>query len=213
MGNHDEPRIATRLGPAQARAAMMLLLTLRGTPTLYYGDEIGMEDVPIPPECEQDLWNKLTPGLGLGRDPERTPMQWDGADNAGFCAPGVLPWLPIAADFRRRNVEAQRGEPRSMLSLTRALLALRRATPALHSGSLRMVEGAPEDCLVYVREHGGVRRLVALSFADEPRTLGMDAGDGGRVVLSTELDREGEAVAGVLGLRGHEGCVVALAGR
>ena len=213
MGNHDEPRIASRLGPTQGRNAMMLLLTLRGTPTLYYGDEIGMEDVPIPPEREQDPWGKLTPGLGLGRDPQRTPMQWDGAANAGFCAPGVLPWLPIAADSRRRNVETQRHEARSMLLLTRALLALRRATPALHSGSLRVVDGVPDDCLVYVREHGGVRRLVALSFADEVRTVRMDALGEGRMVLSTEMDREADVVTGVLGLRGHEGCIVALAGQ
>ncbi len=77
LGNHDQPRIASRVGAAQARVAAMLLLTLRGTPTLYYGDELGMQDVPIPPRPVQDPWEKNEPGLGLGRDPERTPMQWD----------------------------------------------------------------------------------------------------------------------------------------
>src|SRR5690606_16686417 len=75
LGNHDQPRIATRVGPAQARVAAMMLLTLRGTPTLYYGDEIGMRNVPIPPDMVQDPYEKNNPGLGLGRDPERTPMQ------------------------------------------------------------------------------------------------------------------------------------------
>ena len=72
LSNHDEPRIATRVGPEQARVAMLLLLTLRGTPTLYYGDEIGMHDVEIPPEYIQDPSEKSQPGRGLGRDPERT---------------------------------------------------------------------------------------------------------------------------------------------
>jgi len=84
LGNHDRPRIGSRVGPAQARLAAMLLLTLRGTPTLYYGDEIGMHDVEIPPEKVQDPFEKNVPGRGLGRDPQRTPMQWSAAKHAGF---------------------------------------------------------------------------------------------------------------------------------
>ena len=81
LSNHDKPRIATRAGSAeQARVARMLLLTLRGTPTLYYGDELGMEHVPIPPDEIQDPFEKLDPGRGQGRDPQRTPMQWDGSE-------------------------------------------------------------------------------------------------------------------------------------
>ena len=84
LGNHDRSRVASRIGPAQARVAAMLLLTLRGTPTIYQGEEIGMADVPIPTQCLRDPWEKNVPGLGLGRDPERTPMQWDASGNAGF---------------------------------------------------------------------------------------------------------------------------------
>ncbi len=84
LGNHDRHRIASRIGPEQARVAAMLLLTLRGTPTVYYGDEIGMHDVPIPPEAAQDPWELNVPGLGLGRDPERTPMQWDAGRTCWF---------------------------------------------------------------------------------------------------------------------------------
>src|SRR5687768_12175018 len=84
LGNHDRPRIASRVGAAQARVAAMLLLTLRGTPTLYYGDELGMEGVAIPSHLAQDPWERRQPGLGLGRDPSRTPMQWDCSLHAGF---------------------------------------------------------------------------------------------------------------------------------
>ena len=141
LGNHDEARIATRVGPTRARAAMMLLLTLRGTPTLYYGDELGMQDVPIPPERAQDPWGKRV-GLGLGRDPARTPMQWDAGPSAGFCPADAEPWLPLAPDYRQVNVAAQHADPRSTLALTRRLLALRRASPALALGSYRPL-GSP----------------------------------------------------------------------
>ena len=92
LGNHDIHRIASRVGPAQARTAAMMLLTLRGTPTMYYGDEIGMADVPIPPECVHDPLERNVPGLGLGRDPQRSPMQWTSGVHSGFS--DGEPWLP-----------------------------------------------------------------------------------------------------------------------
>ncbi|MBX6340831.1 MAG: alpha-amylase, partial [Thermomicrobiaceae bacterium] len=133
LGNHDRSRIASRVGPEQARVAAMLLLTLRGTPTMYYGDEIGMRDVLIPPDRVQDPLERNVPGIGLGRDPERTPMQWEPGPNAGFTT--GEPWLPLADDYQTCNVEVEREDPRSMLSLYRRLIALRRAEPALHVGS------------------------------------------------------------------------------
>jgi alpha-glucosidase len=102
LGNHDRARIASRVGEAQARVAAMLLLTLRGTPTLYNGDEIGMQDVPIPPELVQDPFEKNVPGIGVGRDPERTPMQWDASPSAGFST--GTPWLPVADNYAVVNV-------------------------------------------------------------------------------------------------------------
>jgi alpha-glucosidase len=84
LGNHDRARVASRVGPAQARVAAMLLLTLRGTPTIYQGDELGMENVPIPAERVMDPWEKNVPGKGLGRDPVRTPIAWTGGEGAGF---------------------------------------------------------------------------------------------------------------------------------
>ncbi len=208
LGNHDQHRIATRVGPAQARVAAMLLLTLRGTPTLYYGDEIGMRDVPIPPHRVQDPFEKNVPGRGLGRDPERTPMQWSAAANAGFTT--GAPWLPVADDFTRVNVEAQRGDSGSMLALYNRLIALRRGEPALEVGRYEPVE-AEDDVLAYVRRarESESAFLVALNLgarANVLRPIG-----GGDIVLSTHLDRDGEHVAGELRLRADEGVVVRLA--
>ena len=119
LSNHDEHRVATRVGRDQARNAMLLLLTLRGTPTLYYGEELGMENVPIRPDRAQDPWGLRVPGRGLGRDPERTPMPWDDTETAGFAAPGVQPWLPLGDEAATLNVESERASPDSMRSMTR----------------------------------------------------------------------------------------------
>jgi alpha-glucosidase len=210
LGNHDESRIASRVGREQARAAMLLLLTLRGTPTLYYGDEIGMEDVPVPPGRVRDPFENASPGQGLGRDPERSPMQWSAGTNAGFCPEGVEPWLPVAGDYREVNVEEQAEDPRSMLSLTRRLLALRQELPALHAGGYEpLLDGVPEDCLAYLRRHvEGGDCFVALNFSGEARELRLQDGLKGRVLLSTFLDREGGTNRGALRLRANEGVVV-----
>ncbi len=102
LGNHDRPRVASRVGPAQARVAAMLLLTLRGTPTLYYGDEIGMHQVAIAPDQVRDPFEKNVPGIGVGRDGCRTPMQWNATPHAGFST--ATPWLPLSDDFAQENV-------------------------------------------------------------------------------------------------------------
>jgi len=208
LGNHDEHRIATRLGQAAARSAMLLLLTLRGTPTLYYGDELGMEDVPVPPDRVQDPWGRNVPGLDLGRDPERTPMQWDATPNAGFTSPSARPWLPLAADFATRNVEAQSAHPESMLELTRALLAVRKRHPALQRGSYRPVDGAPESTFVFVREHAGDRMQVAVNFGSSAEDVPIE-GAAARALTSTH---PGAAIAsrGSYRLRPHEGVVLQL---
>jgi alpha-glucosidase len=206
LSNHDRPRIASRVGAAQGRVAAMLLLTLRGTPTVYYGDEIGMHDVPILPELVQDPWERNVPGLGLGRDPERTPMQWDAGPSAGFTT--GTPWLPIAEDYTAVNIAAERGDPRSMLTLYRRLIAMRRAWPALAVGSYAPVS-ASGDLLAYVRECDGRRMLVLLNLGGTPCTFDLrGAGIAGRVALSTYLDRYGEEASGVIALRADEGVII-----
>ncbi len=168
IGSHDAPRIAARIGEAQARVAAMLLLTLRGTPTLYQGDEIGIGKVDIPPERIRDPQHLRQPTLDIGRDRSRTPMPWDGSPHAGFTT--GEPWLPMNADWATRNVAAQEGDPASMMTLYRALLALRRATPALSVGSYHAV-AADRDVLAYERRHDGERLLIALNLSGEPRRL------------------------------------------
>ena len=161
--NHDRKRIATRVGAAQARTAAVLLLTLRGTPTLYYGDELGLTDVAVPPEREQDPWGvNVPPGTGAT---VRTPMQWDAGPNAGFSA--GEPWLPLGDDADVRNVAVQREDPDSMLALHRDLLSLRRAEPALRAGDHRTV-AAEGDVLAYERSHGD-RRCSSRSTSGRPR--------------------------------------------
>ncbi len=189
---------------------MALLLTLRGTPTLYYGDELALPDVPVPPGQVQDPWGRRVEGLGLGRDPARTPMQWDGSPGAGFTRPGVRPWLPLSADTATRNVEAQSRDPESMLSLTRRLLALRRARPALHRGTYRPVDGVPDGVYAFRREHGPDRLLVLLSFLPAPARVRLPE-RARSLLLSTEPGGGPEARDAAV-LRPHEGAVLELQG-
>ena len=210
LGNHDVHRVASRVGPEQARLGMMLLLTLRGTPTLYYGDEIGMHDVEVLPNQVHDPYEKNIPGVGLGRDPERTPMQWDAGPRAGFCRPDVEPWLPIASDYSTINVAVESEDPRSMLALTRALIQTRRTTPALSRGAYCAVHSASSDCFLFVREDAGHRVLVALNFSDADQTVSAGESGRGSVLLSTRHDRDGEVELASLSLRPNEGLIVAL---
>jgi len=208
LGNHDQHRIASRIGPAQARVAAMLLLTLRGTPTLYYGDEIGMRDVDIALHEIQDPFEKNVPGRGLGRDPERTPMQWNAAANAGFTT--GKPWLPLAPDYREVNVAAQRDAPGSMLRLYRELIALRRSEPALAVGSFEPIK-TEGDVLAYMRRASREEShfLVALNLGHQPQSV--RATLSGTLALSTHLERTGEPIDGTIALRPDEGVIVRLA--
>ena len=217
LGNHDQHRLATRVGPSQARVANMLLLTLRGTPTSYYGDELGMEDVAIPPEKIQDPPAVNQPEIAhiVGRDPERTPMQWDDSPNAGFSAPDVEDlWLPIAANYKEVNVASELNDPRSFLNFYRKLLEARKSTPALLWGDyashdLQSTE-AQENCFVYERRTADQRVLVALNFSGQEQTLSLPGLVKGRLVLSTNLDREEDVDLAGFTLRANEGCIIAL---
>ena len=208
LGNHDRPRLATRLKPQQARVAAMLLLTLRGTPTLYYGDEVGMRQVAMAAENIRDPFEKNVPGLGLGRDGCRTPMQWDPSAFTGFST--VAPWLPQAEDFAGNNVAGQRADPASLLNLYRRLIALRRVRLALTRGAYRPITTAG-DVLAFVRETDGDRVLVALNFGPGPAVVTLpSAASVGTVLVSSGADRDGENVRLSVALRAHEGSIVAL---
>ena len=206
LGNHDRPRIASRVGPEQARVAAMLLLTLRGTPTLYYGDEIGMHQVAIAPDRVRDPFERNVPGLGVGRDGCRTPMQWDASENAGFST--VAPWLPLADDFVRDNVRNLDADPASILNLYKALISLRKQHQALISGSYQPI-AAKDGLLIYRRAGVSASILVVLNFGTDPVALvSGEIGLEGELLLSTLMDRTGETIAGSLDLRGNEGVMI-----
>jgi alpha-glucosidase len=212
LGNHDQRRIASRVGPEQARVANMLLLTLRGTPTTYYGEEIGMENGEIPPDMIQDPPAIKQPDIAhiVGRDPERTPMQWDAGPNAGFAAPGVKTWLPVASNYQRLNVQQQNSDPTSMLSLYRALTTLRRTEPALHSGSYASVKVSASNVLAYLRTAPGADRfLIVLNLSGERKTLDLSAvAPTATIVISTTMTRQGKENLSQLTLNPHEGLIL-----
>jgi alpha-glucosidase len=206
LGDHDIPRIASRYregdnGQARARVAAMMLLTLRGTPFVYMGDEIGMGDGEVPPDRVVDV---------DGRDPERTPVQWDGSPGAGFTT--GAPWLPIGSEAARVNVAAQRGDPDSILSLYRRLIWYRKGSAALHGGGYRSLPDAPGGCYAYLRSTSDERLLVVLNFTGQPLEYEVDGPDQGRLELATDPDRAtGEAVGlRPLRLGPDEGVVVRL---
>jgi len=205
LGNHDNHRIATRIGREQARVANMLLFTLRGTPTAYYGDELAMVDVEIPAELVHDPHELGKPGLGLGRDPERTPMQWDSSTHAGFT--NGTPWLPVAPDYTRYNVEVEREDPASMLTLVRRMLTLRRQSSSLSVGSYTDVPSDAPDVFSFMREHEGERMLVLLNFSHESHIFKSGSG-AAHIALSTVPGRSGQIDLSNVALAGDEGVIL-----
>ena len=199
LGSHDERRLASRVGPAGARLAAVLLLTLRGLPTLYAGDEIGTPDVDIPDDRVRDPAGVRVPGTG--RDGGRTPLAWDASPQAGFTTAADL-WLPLHETWRSVNVDAQLADSGSLLALYRRLLALRRATPALHAGTFRTVPGVPETVFGYERASGDSRALVLLNFGEADVPVDLPAGPWRRAVST----HDGVHPAGRL--RPNEGVVL-----
>jgi alpha-glucosidase len=201
--NHDAGRLATRWAGGderRARAALVVLLTLRGTPLLYQGDEIGLTDVPVPRDRLRDPVGIRHWPDDPGRDPGRTPMPWTGGPQGGFTAPGVEPWLPIG-DVAARNVADQRADPGSTLHLCRDAIALRRERADLHAGAYASI-AAPDGAWAWRR---GDRTAVALNHSD--RALEVDVGDG-TVLLATDREREGDVIRGTVRVAPWEAVVV-----
>ncbi len=180
LSNHDQPRQATRYakGPerdAVAKAAAVLLLTLRGTPFLYYGEEIGLGDISVPrKEIVDPPARRFWPfqQLWWNRDQSRAPMPWTGGPNGGFTT--GRPWLRMAPDSATRNVASQAADPDSVLSAYRQLLAVRRALVALQMGSFRWVVRARGGVLAYRRDAPGEAVLVAINLEAEPTTVALE---------------------------------------
>ena len=200
LSNHDHPRVASRfddggLGQARARAVLLLLYALRGTPFIFQGEELGLPDATIPPERVVDV---------DGRDPERAPVPWERPSEAGPGAGFTTgdPWLPLHAEAERYAVAAQRDDPASTFSLARRLAWLRRGDAVLQAGDQRTLD-AGDDLLAWVREGDGGRWLAAMSFATAPRGLAL-AGE--------RLPARGELVVSTVHGRPDEGTEVALDG-
>lgn len=209
LGNHDQPRIASRVGPQQARIAAMMLLTLRGTPTIYYGDEIGMRDVPVPLNEIQDPQGLNMPDKNLSRDPQRTPMQWDESPNAGFS--NGKPWLPVAKSFPRHNVQKEKADHYSMLSLYERLIKLRQSHPSLMVGTYTPVP-SDSSAIAYIRKvEGDVSFLIVLNLTHgtcyfKPKHAMFK----GTIVIASSPELEGTTISGTINLGGDEGIVVQL---
>lgn len=217
LGNHDQHRLATRYTPAQARVANMLLLTLRGTPTCYYGDELGMENVPIPAEYVQDPPAVNQPEIAhiVGRDPERTPMQWDDSPNAGFSDPKTKRlWLPLAANYKQMNVARELGEKKSFLNFFRKLLDYRKTSPALKVGAYRSLDlksaEAQANCFAYERKADREHLMVVLNFSGTEQKVGLPFSGIGKILLSTTMDQISDVDLADFTLGPNEGYLIKL---
>jgi alpha-glucosidase len=201
--NHDMSRLASRWAgddPRKIRAALVMLLTLRGTPVLYQGDEIGLGDVTVAHEQMRDpLGVRYFPHYA-GRDGMRTPMHWCDTAGGGFTEPGITPWLPLG-DIAAANVESQRSDPDSVLELTRDLIALRKERADLHSGSYETID-SPAGVWAWRR---GSSYEVVINMTDSDTKL---TGTSGRVRLGTDRNREGEPIPGSRPLRPWEALVI-----
>jgi alpha-glucosidase len=197
LQNHDRPRLATRVGPRHVRNAAMLLLTLRGTPTLYYGEELGLADRAV----GRERW--LDP---LGRDESRAPMPWTSAPGGGFGPLGVSSWLPPYADLATVSVEAQLRDRGSVLNLYRSLIALRRSSPALLGGGYETVKAA-DGCLCYLRSTDEQQVVVALNLGASGAEVELPGP--GRLLLDT-FGHRGQTPRRRLDLAPYSGAIVEL---
>lgn len=211
FGNHDVHRLATRFGREHHRSAGMLLLTMWGIPTMYYADELGMEDVAIPKERQMDPWGLNSPGLNIGRDPQRTPMQWDAASNAGFSPEGTEPWLPVAPDYEQVNVAVQQNDPESTLEFYKALLKLRRQMPALNRGSFTFVDTTPAGIMAYVRGTESEQVLIIINFEAREQQVDLSSlGQRGTLLLSSQFAAPGDVSLSALVLGPCESLLIQL---
>ena len=202
VSNHDVPRVMSRWAGGderKLRLALLSLLTLRGTPVLYYGDEIGMPDTALRKADLQDPLGKRYWPEPRGRDPERTPMHWTDAPGGGFTKPGARPWLPLG-DVAARNVEDQRRDPSSTVNFVRDLIAARREHPDLRSGSYRAL---PSPAGVWAWQRGR-DTAIALNLSAAPVSV---RGIRGSVVISTTRSRDGDRVDGDITLDPWEGAI------
>ena len=213
-GNHDKPRTASRVGAENARLANLLLLTLRGTPTVYYGEELGMPSIPIRKDIARDPIARRQPEKAalLGRDQSRTPMQWDDSPQGGFTSRPQGGWLPLGQDWRERNVACQQRDPTSELSFFRQLASLRRREPALHGGGYESVGEDSDQVFCYRRFRPRADGfIVCLNFSSQSRSLDLSScGERAQLELSTLLSGKRGVQLKNLNLAPREGVLLRL---
>jgi alpha-glucosidase len=206
LGNHDTVRVATRLGQDRARVAAMLLLTLRGIPFIYYGDEIGMENAVVTKAQAHDPLTKTTLPNQPGRDGCRTPMQWSPSSYAGFSE--TRPWLPVATSYRQYNVESERSLPGSMLSLYAKLIHLRKQSPALTRGSYHSKTVSNPHIFSFIREYKKEKMVIILNFSPEAQIYTYTHAPG-TILCSTYMDSADTIPHGKeIVLRASEGIII-----
>jgi alpha-glucosidase len=208
LGNHDRPRVASRIGEAQARIAAILEITLRGLPFIYYGEEIAMTDTNIAKDAIQDPFEKLSPGLGLGRDPQRTPMQWNSQAFAGFSTAET--WLPVNQSFPAINVRAEEKDRNSMLTMYKLLIKLRKHHPSLREGNYIPLPHPAENIFAFIRESIDEKILILLNFDEKVKPLSLAYR--GKVLLSTAGTVNEDSILDLheYQLSGNEGTILLL---
>ena len=206
LGNHDQPRISTRLGRDSARTATLLQLTLRGIPFIYYGEELGMKNVEIPEEKTKDPMAVNMKQLNFGRDPERTPMQWDNSQFGGFS--NVEPWLPLEKDFKRKNVVSETKDSQSFLNLYKAIIHLRKKRASLREGKLIPLTLKNQQMLGFMRQKGKEKTLILTNFSQAEQKVELPQG-GWTTILSTKMDIEDRKEKLTVNLRPSEGIMLA----
>lgn len=213
LNNHDNVRSASRYGrgedDSRAKVAAALLMTLRGTPFMYYGEEIGMRNLSLPRELIKDPPGKTYWPIYRGRDGCRGPMQWDDTAFAGFSQ--AEPWLPVHLDSSWRNVAAQRSDPDSLFNFYRSLINLRKEYPALREGLFLPLNFEPRTLLAYLRKTNQQTILVALNFANRPNRLAIGsqlAHANWKVLLSNRGRLSTELRSGLLQLDPDEVCIL-----
>ena len=209
IGNHDRARLVSRISPAQARVAAMLLLTLRGTPVMYYGDEIGIPQVDIPKNEMQDPQGLLMPDKNVSRDPQRTPMQWDASTNAGFTT--GKPWLRLSKEYAQQNVAVESQDADSLLNVYRRLIALRQNERSLSQGAYETVF-SNEKILAYKREAEHADSfLIILNLTDDADSIQiMSFFVKGIIAISTDRSLEGRQVGKNISIPANTGFVIRL---
>jgi alpha-glucosidase len=224
LSNHDRSRHVSRylesIGKSDtetanrlARAAAVLLLTQRGTPFMYYGEEIGLPNVEVPAsEIQDPPARRASPTFPWwNRDQCRSPMPWRSGRGAGFTT--GRPWIRLIPDADARNVERQRGEANSVLAAYRRLLSARRESRALHGGSFAFVSSGDPDVLSYVREAEFERVLIAINFSTEARRAALPTGSWQPLFDTDEPNVAGGPVMGTIELRGLQAVILAVGGR